>query len=234
MIVLGITDHVEGPRDWPSGEIYAEVAAQTELADGLGFEYAWFAEHHAHVHQGHLPVPLLLALHLCGRTQRIRLGSAVICQNLHHPLAVGEQCAVADLLMGGRSAFGFGSGSTPEEFGLFGLQVTEDTERHHAFEAAMGQVLSGWQSRSGVTPLLPLPGPDRGFRCRVAVNSVAAAGIAGRLRMNMLFSHLRTPEQYRHMLPPIAPRAAAAWWRPTVRFTSPKTTRRHSLGSSPP
>jgi alkanesulfonate monooxygenase SsuD/methylene tetrahydromethanopterin reductase-like flavin-dependent oxidoreductase (luciferase family) len=197
MIALGITDHVEGPRDRPSGEIYAEVAAQTELADRLGFEYAWFAEHHAHVHQGHLPAPLLLALHLSGRLRRIRVGSAVICLNLHHPLAIGEQCAVADLLMGGRSAFGFGSGSTPEEFGLFGLDVTEDTERHQRFEAAMRQILTGWQGRSAGASLLPLPAADLASRCWVAANSVAAAGIAGRLGLNMLFSHLRTPDQYR-------------------------------------
>jgi len=199
MIALGITDHVEGPRDRPSGEIYAEVAAQTELADRLGFDYAWFAEHHAHVHQGHLPAPLLLALHLSSRLRNIRLGTAVVCLNLHHPLAVGEQCAVADLLMGGRGAFGFGSGSTPEEFGLFGLAVTEDAERHERFEAALRQVLAGWQGRSDVasTTPLPLPPADLASRCWVAANSTAAAGIAGRLGLNVLFSHLRTPEQYR-------------------------------------
>jgi alkanesulfonate monooxygenase SsuD/methylene tetrahydromethanopterin reductase-like flavin-dependent oxidoreductase (luciferase family) len=196
MIALGITDHVEGPRDRPSGEVFAEVAAQTELADRLGFEYAWFAEHHSHVHQGHLPAPLLLALHLAGRTRHIRLGSAVICLNLHHPLAIGEQCAVADLLMCGRSAFGFGSGSTPEEFGLFGIEVTQDAERHQRFETALGQILAGWQGRLDATAPLPLPSADLASRCWVAANSVAAAEIAGRLPLNMLFSHLRTPDQY--------------------------------------
>jgi len=199
MIAFGITDHVEGPRDRPSAEVYAEVAAQTELADRLGFDYAWFAEHHAHVHQGHLPVPLLLALHLSERLRSIRLGTAVVCLNLHHPLAVAEQCAVADLLMRGRSAFGFGSGSTPEEFGLFGLAVTEDAERHERFEAGMRQIIAAWKCRAdGPSPrLLPVPPADLASRCWVAANSVAAAGIAGRLGLNMLFSHLRTPDQYR-------------------------------------
>src|SRR5437868_748689 len=121
MIALGLTDHLEGPRDQPSHEIFSEVGELVRLADEIGFEYAWFSEHHAHAHHGHLPAPLLLALHLAGRTRRIRLGTAIICLNLHHPLAVAEQVAVADWLSGNRMAVGFGSGSTPEEFSLFGL-----------------------------------------------------------------------------------------------------------------
>jgi alkanesulfonate monooxygenase SsuD/methylene tetrahydromethanopterin reductase-like flavin-dependent oxidoreductase (luciferase family) len=207
MIEFGITDHLEGPRDCPSAHVYGEIAEQTELADRLGFEYAWFAEHHAHAHAGHLPAPLLLAQHLAGRTRQIRLGTAIVCLNLHHPLAVAEQCAVADILMNGRSAFGFGSGSTPEEFGLFGLPVAEDAQRHARFSDALRLIQAAWRGRisesEGLpfavpahTPL-PLPAADLSSRCWLAVNSVAAARIAGALRFNMLFSHLRTPAQYR-------------------------------------
>ncbi|MDB5330884.1 MAG: flavin-dependent oxidoreductase, F420-dependent methylene-tetrahydromethanopterin reductase [Phycisphaerales bacterium] len=207
MIEFGITDHLEGPHDCPSAQVYEEIAKQTELADRLGFQYAWFAEHHAHAHAGHLPAPLLLAQHLAGRTRQIRLGTAIICLNLHHPLAVAEQCAVADILMKGRSAFGFGSGSTPEEFGLFGLPVAEDAQRHARFADALRLIQAAWRGRiseaEGVpfaVPAhapLPLPAADLPSRCWLAVNSLAAARIAGALRFNMLFSHLRTPAQYR-------------------------------------
>src|SRR5690348_7796925 len=130
MIALGLTDHLEAPSDQSSRQIFDTVIHQTRIADDLGFEYAWFAEHHAHAHFGHLPAPLLLALHLAGQTKQIRLGTAIICLNLHHPLSIAEQTATADLLSGGRMAIGFGSGSTPEEFALFGLPVTEESERH--------------------------------------------------------------------------------------------------------
>lgn len=204
---IGITDHVEGPRDRTSAEVYADVARQTVLADDLGFEYAWFAEHHAHVHEGHLPAPLLFALHLAGRTRRIRLGTAILCLNLHHPLTVAEQCAVADHLMAGRSAFGFGSGSTPEEFAIMGLPVTEEVERHARFEAALRLIQSSWKgdvrqaeaAPFGMAPHRPLPlaRPELAGECWVSVNSTGAARIAGMLGFNMLFSHLRTPGQYR-------------------------------------
>jgi alkanesulfonate monooxygenase SsuD/methylene tetrahydromethanopterin reductase-like flavin-dependent oxidoreductase (luciferase family) len=131
--VIGLTDHLEGPRDQPSAAIFDEVADLVRLADQMGVQYAWFSEHHAHAHYGHMPTPLLYALHLAGQTRNIRLGTAIICLNLHHPLDIAEQVAVADVLTTGRLAVGFGSGSTPEEFGLFGLPETDDHERHARF-----------------------------------------------------------------------------------------------------
>ena len=193
MFEIGLTDHVEGPPDRPSAAILGEVAELVRLADRLGVRYAWFAEHHAHAHLGHLPTPLLLALHLAGQTRSIRLGTAIICLNLHHPLDVAEQVAVADVLTGGRMAVGFGSGSTPEEFGLFGLAVTDERERHDRFEEALRVIRSVWGNPSALpTPSTGLPG-----RSWVAVNSPGSARIAGATGFNMLFSHLRRPEQYR-------------------------------------
>ena len=91
--------------------------------------------------------PLLFALHLAGQTREIRLGTAIICLNLHHPLDVAEQVAVADVLTKGRMAVGFGSGSTPEEFGLFGLPETDDDERHARFAEALRIIRSAWSGR---------------------------------------------------------------------------------------
>ena len=211
--IIGLTDHLEGPRDQPAAAIFDEVADLVRLADQLGVQYAWFSEHHAHAHHGHLPSPLLFALHLAGQTRRIRLGTAIICLNLHHPLDVAEQVAVADVLTGGRMAVGFGSGSTPEEFGLFGLAETGEHERHARFAEALRIIRAAWSpegigSGKGGDPAhrtfpvpphrpLPVPAPDLPARCWLAVNSAGSARIAGSLGFNMLFSHLRTPEQDR-------------------------------------
>src|SRR5437868_50669 len=144
MFRIGLIDHLEGPRDQASAQIYDEVAALVRLGDELGLDYAWFAEHHVHTHYGHLPAPLLFALHLAGQTHRIHLGTAIICLNLHPPLAIAEQDAVADALSNHRMAVRFGSGSTPEESALFGLTETNDDERHARFESALRSILSTW------------------------------------------------------------------------------------------
>ncbi len=207
MFTIGLTDHLEGPQDRPATAIFDEVADLVRQADRLGVSHVWFAEHHAHAHQGHLPTPLLFALHLAGQTQRIRLGTAIICLNLHHPLDVAEQVAVADVLTKGRMAVGFGSGSTPEESGLFGADLTDDHTRQARFAEALGLIRSTWSGDwTGNSPqffavpphrALPVPSADLPDRCWVAVNSVGSARIAGSSRFNMLFSHLRTPDQYR-------------------------------------
>ncbi len=190
---IGITDHVEGPSDRPSLAVFAEVAELVELADSLGVAHAWFAEHHAHAHHGHLPTPLLFALHLAGRTRSIRLGTAISCLNLHHPLDLAEQVLVADALAGGRIAVGFGSGSTPAEVDLFGAPAGDEGARHARFEAALDAIGAAWRDPA----ILPRGGADLVARSWIAVNSEGSARIAGRFGANVLFSHLRTPEQYR-------------------------------------
>jgi alkanesulfonate monooxygenase SsuD/methylene tetrahydromethanopterin reductase-like flavin-dependent oxidoreductase (luciferase family) len=211
---IGLTDHVEGPQNQAATTIFDEVSDLVCLADQLGVHYAWFAEHHAHAHHGHLPTPLLFALHLAGQTRRIRLGTAIICLNLHHPLDVAEQVAVADLLSGGRLAVGFGSGSTPAENELFGFCESQEDERHLRFEESLRIICSAWkrtqtgtepevshlESSTGAHQLLPKPSVDLQRRCWVAVNSPGSARIAGKLDFNVLFSHLRTPDQYRQFV----------------------------------
>jgi alkanesulfonate monooxygenase SsuD/methylene tetrahydromethanopterin reductase-like flavin-dependent oxidoreductase (luciferase family) len=205
-LLIGLTDHIEGPAEQPTAEILAEITDYVQAADRLGIDYCWFSEHHAHVHEGHIPSPLLYALHLASKTTRIQLGTAIICLNLHHPLAVAEQVATADLLAGGRLCVGFGSGSSPQEFGLFGLEVTGESERHDRFREALELILAAWRGgaecegrhfRMRSHGFLPRPDPGLAGRCWQAANSVGSARIAGRLGFNMLYSHLRTPDQYR-------------------------------------
>lgn len=197
MFSIGLTDHLEGPVDQPSAAIFDEAVELVELADQLGVRYAWFTEHHQHAHKGHLPTPLLMALHVAGRTRHIHPGTAIICLNLHHPIDAAEQTAVADVLTGGRMAIGFGGGSTPEEAQLFGANLDDERSRHERFARALQTVLAVWRGEPPYERALPRPAADLRSRSWVAVNSVGSARIAGALGFNMMFSHLRTPAQYR-------------------------------------
>ncbi|MEP6754733.1 MAG: LLM class flavin-dependent oxidoreductase [Chthonomonadales bacterium] len=192
-LLIGITEHVEGPAETPSADLYAEIERQVVLADRSGIDFYWFSEHHRNAHFGHLPSPLLYAVHLLARTKNIQLGTAIICLNLHNPVAVSQEILVADALSNGRLAAGFGSGSTPEEFQLFKREVTSDLDRHRVYEEALKEI------RAQITHEMTLPRPnvDLWSRCWSAVNSDASACIGGRMGLNMLFSHLRTPEQNR-------------------------------------
>jgi alkanesulfonate monooxygenase SsuD/methylene tetrahydromethanopterin reductase-like flavin-dependent oxidoreductase (luciferase family) len=198
MLEIGLIDHLEGPRALDSRQIYDEVAELTCLADELGVRHAWFAEHHAHAHHGHMPAPLLFALHLATRTRQIRLGTADICLNLHHALEVAEQLAVADALSGGRMCFGFGSSGTPAECAMFGVpDLPDERERHERFARAIEMMRAAWDGQSPTPRILPAASPDLPRNCWIAVNSLGAARGAGACNFSVMFSHLRTPEQYR-------------------------------------
>jgi len=192
---VGITDHLEGRPDESSVGVFDEVGELVRVADECGVDYAWFAEHHANVHLGHMPAPLLFALHQSALTKRIHLGTAIICLDLHHPRDAAEQVAVMDLLCGGRSAVGFGSACTPEEQKLFGLEPIDETARHQRFEQNLQTILKIWNEPNAY----PRPSGDLPSRCWLAANSAAAARIAGTFNFNLMFSHLRTVEQYRQM-----------------------------------
>jgi alkanesulfonate monooxygenase SsuD/methylene tetrahydromethanopterin reductase-like flavin-dependent oxidoreductase (luciferase family) len=209
VVDFALTYHVEGPRERPSGEIYEEIARQVELADRLGFAHAWFGEHHAHAHVGHAPHPLLYAIHLAGRTKQIHLGSAVICVNLHHPVMLAEQIAMADVLSGGRMSLGLGTGSTAAEFALFGVELSEPARRAR-FVEVLDLMEAAWRGdelhaqgehlRVSSPPLLPRPTRDMRGGLWIGANSPDSASLAGRRGYGLQLSNLRTLPQLRELV----------------------------------
>jgi alkanesulfonate monooxygenase SsuD/methylene tetrahydromethanopterin reductase-like flavin-dependent oxidoreductase (luciferase family) len=207
-----LTYHIEGDLETPSKAIYDEVTAQVQLADRLGYSAAWFAEHHFHVHRGHLPNPLLLALHLAGRTERIHLGSAVITSALHHPLRLAEDALTVDLLTGGRLSIGLGSGSTAVEFEAFGVGAADQSAeaRHRRFAEGLDVLEQAWQGTAisvhgryvEVEAPAVLPRATRPLRdlLWIAANSEPQAHEAGRRGYGMMLSRERSQEEMAGLL----------------------------------
>ncbi len=199
-VQFALMDHVEGHADTPSGAVFAEALALAEAADDLGLAAVWFAEHHFGVHRGHLPATPLLALAAGQRTRRIGVGSAIICLNLHHPLAVAEQVATVDVLTGGRASFGFGSGCTPPEVAAFGLALTDEVRRER-FAEALDVMLGLWRGgpfafdghhfRLPAVTLRPAPLGDLRTRTWAAANSVESAVLAGERGVGLMTSRER-------------------------------------------
>lgn len=205
---LALTYHVEGPFEQDSSTIFAEIARQVRLADELGYQHAWFSEHHFHVHLGHLPAPLFFATYLAGQTRRIGLGTAVVCINLHHPLVIAEQIALLDVLSGGRASVGLGSGSTPKEFEVLGA---EQADRHRRLEEALTVLRLAFTGKPFAfagdfiemgPPVSVLPRPERDLfpSLWVAANSPASAQLAGRQGLKLMLSRERSPEELRALV----------------------------------
>jgi len=64
-------------RPWvPERQAFEELLEQIEMTERLGFDEAWFAEHH-HSDYGMLASPNLIIAALANRTKRLRFGNLV-------------------------------------------------------------------------------------------------------------------------------------------------------------
>ena len=110
-----------------AAQVLSDTMAMVELAEQVGFEIAWFAEHHFS-NYCICPSPLMMAAHAASRTERIRLGAAVVVMPLYHPLRMVQEIALLDLQSAGRAVIGIGSGYQKYEFDRYGQSLDERTE----------------------------------------------------------------------------------------------------------
>ena len=89
----------------------AELSAQAQLADALGYDSISFTEHHFHVEGFELSNnPVLLDLFVGMQTKRIRVGQLGIVLPAENPIRVAENIAMLDHMTGGRANAGFARG----------------------------------------------------------------------------------------------------------------------------
>jgi probable LLM family oxidoreductase len=100
-----------------------ELLEEAELADRLGLDVFAIGEHHRPDFLISAPVPALAAI--AGRTERIRLSSAVTVLSSDDPVRVFQQFAELDLISGGRAEIMAGRGSFIESFPLFGYDLDD-------------------------------------------------------------------------------------------------------------
>jgi len=115
---------------------------QCELAERLGYDTFFCAEHHFHEY-GVVPDPAVMLAALAQRTKRIRLGTAISILTFHDPRHIAESYAMVDLLSGGRLVFGVGSGYLAHEFVGYGQDPKEKRERFNEALDIVKRLLSG-------------------------------------------------------------------------------------------
>src|SRR5688500_19132140 len=88
-------------------EIWRQELARASAAESLGFGSIWCTEHHF---DGYTMSPNVLQFltWVASRTERIKLGSAVVVLPWHDPVRVAEDLSVLDHMSGGRVVLGIG------------------------------------------------------------------------------------------------------------------------------
>src|SRR6195256_2676520 len=151
-----------GARDpaKPSAQVFAEVAEQTRLADQLGYQTAWFAEHHFS-NYCLCASPLMMVAHCASITKTIRLGTAVVVLPLYNPARLAAEIATADALSNGRLMLGIGAGYQPYEFERFGVDLKQNLEMTEEFaeilDLALNQDFFSYQGKHYQLPETHIP-----------------------------------------------------------------------------
>ena len=99
------------------------VVAEAELADRLGVDAFGVGEHHRPDFAISAPEVVLAAI--AGRTERIRLGTAVTVLSTDDPVRVYQRFSTLNAVSGGRAEVILGRGSFTESFPLFGYSLDD-------------------------------------------------------------------------------------------------------------
>ena len=111
-----------------------------ELAESLGYDKAWIAEHLFSTY-GVVTSTQVYAAAIAQRTKKLRLGMAVVVIPFNHPLRTASDFALIDVLSHGRLDFGVGRAYQPHEF--VGLGVPMDKSRA-MFNEGLDIVIDAW------------------------------------------------------------------------------------------
>src|SRR5580658_7174772 len=107
-------------------QVIREVIEQAVLADRLGIDAFGVGEHHRPDFAVSAPEVVLAAI--AGRTQRIRLGSAVTVLSSDDPIRVFQRFSTLNAASNARAEVTLGRGSFIESFPLFGYDLSQYEE----------------------------------------------------------------------------------------------------------
>jgi alkanal monooxygenase alpha chain len=126
--------------DMSTEEVFQSSVRHAQVAETLGFDDAWVLEHHF-TRYGLCSNPMTMASFLLGRTERLRIGTAVAVLPLYHPIHLAEQVAIIDQLSGGRLLFGVGRGAFRKDFDVFG---GEPSLSHEHMRESLSLMIEAW------------------------------------------------------------------------------------------
>src|SRR2546430_8388230 len=107
---------------------------QVRFAEQLGFGDVWLTEHYF-TGESVYNDALLFASAVAMRTERIRIGFAVVQMPFHHPVRLAVQLALLDNLSHGRIDVGIGKGTVYNEYEFVGHGLRSHDSRERMEEA---------------------------------------------------------------------------------------------------
>ncbi|TMQ24936.1 MAG: LLM class flavin-dependent oxidoreductase [Candidatus Rokuibacteriota bacterium] len=184
---VGIFLEEARPGSTPAGA-FKDTFELVEAAEAWGLDGVWLGEIHFNVARSVLSSPLVMAAAIAGRTQRLRIGTAVHLLPLNHPLRIAEDVATLDHMSEGRFEFGVGRSGSPRAYDVLGVPYGESQAR---FAEALDIIREAWKGegfkydgkffRVQTGPVAPTPYQRPHPPIRMAVNTPESFAIPGEL-----------------------------------------------------
>lgn len=122
-------------------EAFDESFCQVLVAEKLGIDSAWVAEHHFSPERSVSASPMILASAIAAWTTKIRIGMAVQVLPLANPLRIAEEAATVDHISKGRFDFGVGRSGLTRYYQGFNVLYSESRPR---FIEALEVIMKAW------------------------------------------------------------------------------------------
>jgi limonene 1,2-monooxygenase len=122
-----------------------------KMIDDIGFDEAWFGEHHS---GGVEPIgdPMLFIAHVAAQTKYLRLGTGVVSLPYHNPLWVADRLALLDHLTRGRVMLGLGPGALATDANMIGIRTEDQRDALEQDAAVLMHLLTSNEPISIETP----------------------------------------------------------------------------------
>jgi alkanesulfonate monooxygenase SsuD/methylene tetrahydromethanopterin reductase-like flavin-dependent oxidoreductase (luciferase family) len=114
-------------------ELYEDMLRDARVAEQVGLDSFWIAEHHF-AEDGYAAAVIPICAAILGATDRLIAGTSVAIASFYNPIRLAEDAIAADLLSGGRFVLGLGTGYRPEEFA--GMAIAPETDEARLDEVA--------------------------------------------------------------------------------------------------
>ena len=125
-------------------QVIENTLREVELAEAIGLDAVWLTEHQFDGAVAYAD-PLVFGAAVAMKTQRVRIGFAVVELALHHPVRLAVQTALLDHLSQGRLIVGTGRGSAYNEYEYIGFGTTLE-QGNQMLPEAEALLVKAWTS----------------------------------------------------------------------------------------
>ena len=122
MLRVSVLDQSPIPSGATAGDALRTTVELAQLADRLGYERYWLAEHHSFSALAGT-APEILIGHVASATERIRVGSGGVMMPHYSPLKVAETFNMLEVLHPGRIDLGIGRAPGADPLTTYALQA---------------------------------------------------------------------------------------------------------------